>query len=274
MTISLTLIATLALLGCATGFMAGLLGIGGGMVLVPFMTLILTWQGFPVEHVVHTAVATSMATILFTSLSSVYAHHKRGAVRWPLVAQFAPGIVIGGLLAGGAVFALFKTSTLALFFAVFVGFSAWQMLLDRKPKPTRQMPGPLGTAGAGAGIGFISGLVGAGGGFVSVPFMAWCNVPLHHAVATSAALGFPIALANTIGYVYSGWNQTGMPAGALGYIYLPALFSAAATSILFAPLGAATAHKLPVKTLKRVFAYVLFLLAGYMLYKAIATWSL
>lgn len=257
-----------------TGFMAGLLGIGGGMVLVPFLTFLLTAWGFPLEHVVHMAIATSMATILFTSISSVRAHHKRGAVRWPLVFQFTPGIVVGGLLAGGAVFALFKTSWLALFFGVFVSFSAWQMLKDKKPKPSRQMPGPVGTAAAGSGIGFISGMVGAGGGFVSVPFMTWCNVPMHNAVATSAALGFPIALANTTGYVLSGLNVEGLPAWSLGYVYIPALLSAACTSVLFAPLGAAAAHKLPVKTLKRIFAYMLFALAGYMLYKAWMSWGL
>lgn len=258
----------LAILGCVTGFAAGLLGIGGGMILVPFLTYLLTWQGLPASLVVHTAIATSMASILFTSLSSVRAHQKKGAVRWDLVMAFAPGIVVGGLLSGGAVFSALKTGWLALFFAIFVTYSGYQMLRDKKPKPSRQMPGAVGTAGAGAGIGFLSGLVGAGGGFVSVPFMLWCNVPLHQAVGTSAALGFPIALANTIGYIWSGMSQSDLPAGMIGYVYWPALVVLALFSVLTAPLGAKVAHSLPVKTLKRVFAFLLFGLAAYMGMKA------
>jgi len=261
-------IVALLALGTVSGFAAGLLGIGGGMILVPFLTFLLGWQGLPEHLVVHAAIATSMAAILFTSLSSVTSHHKKGAVRWNLVLMFVPGILIGGLLAGGAVFASLKTGWLALLFAVFVGYSAMQMLLNKKPKPSRQMPGPVGTSAAGAGIGFLSGLVGAGGGFVSVPFMAWCNVPLHNAVATSAALGFPIAFANTVGYIVSGMQRHDLPAGMFGYIYWPALLLLVAASVVTAPFGAATAHKLPVGTLKRVFAFLLFALAAYMLYKA------
>ena len=184
MNIDLTLVAELLLLGTCTGFLAGLLGIGGGMLMVPFMTLILSARGVDSALAVKMAIATSMATILFTSISSVRAHHKRGAVRWEIVRTLAPGIVLGGLLAGAGVFSLLKGTTLALVFAVFVAVSATQMLLDRKPAPTRQMPGTAGSLGAGGMIGFISGLVGAGGGFISVPFMAWCNVAMPNAVAT------------------------------------------------------------------------------------------
>lgn len=263
-----------AVLGCVAGFAAGLLGIGGGMLLVPFLTALLTLQGLPLELVVHAAIATSMASILFTSMSSVRAHHQKGAVRWDLVFKFSPGIVVGGLLAGGAVFAALKTGWLALFFAIFVGYSAVQMLINRKPKASRQMPGLVGTSGAGAGIGFLSGLVGAGGGFASVPFMLWCNVAVHHAVATSAALGFPIALANTVGYIWSGWSIPDLPSGMFGYIYWPALLVLVAFSVVTAPIGAKVAHRLPVNTLKRVFAFLLFGLAAYMLYKAGAAFGL
>jgi uncharacterized protein len=183
------LILELAVLGIATGFLAGLLGIGGGMVMVPFITIIMGHRGVPADLAVKMAIATSMATIIFTSISSVRAHHKRGAVRWDIVRRLSPGIVIGSLVGSLGVFALLKGTALAIFFALFVGFSATQMFLDKKPKPTRQMPGTAGQLGAGGVIGFISGLVGAGGGFISVPFMAWCNVAIHNAVATSAALG-------------------------------------------------------------------------------------
>jgi uncharacterized membrane protein YfcA len=159
---------------------------------------------------------------------------------------------------------------LAGLFALFVGFSATQMLLDRKPAPTRSIPGPLGQGAAGAGIGFLSGLVGAGGAFVSVPFMAWCNVPIHNAVATSAALGFPIALASTIGYVIGGWNLAPALPGAFGYLYLPAVVCIAAASMSTAPLGARTAHSLDVRQLRRVFAVLLYALSAYMLYKGLA----
>ena len=263
-------VAELLLLGTATGFLAGLLGIGGGMVMVPFLTLILSHRGVAGDLAVKMAIATSMATILFTSLSSVRAHHRRGAVRWDIVRTMAPGIVMGGLAAGAGVFALVKGQALALFFALFVGFSATQMLLDKKPKPTRQLPGPAGRTAAGGGIGFVSGLVGAGGGFISVPFMTWCNVPIHSAVATSAALGFPIALANTAGYVVGGWSLPPPLPGTLGYLYLPALAVIAVASVLMAPVGARMAHAMDVRQLKRVFALMLYALAGYMLWRALA----
>ncbi|AVQ84509.1 MULTISPECIES: sulfite exporter TauE/SafE family protein [unclassified Variovorax] len=263
------LIAELAALGLGTGFLAGLLGIGGGMMMVPFITIIMGHRGVPADLAVKMAIATSMATIIFTSVSSVRAHHKRGAVRWDIVKRLAPGIVIGSLVGSLGVFALLKGTALAIVFALFVGFSATQMFLDKKPKPTRQMPGTGGQLAAGGAIGFISGLVGAGGGFISVPFMTWCNIAIHNAVATSAALGFPIAVANVAGYVVSGQSVDGLPAGSFGYIWLPALAVIAACSVLTAPLGAKAAHSLPVKKLKRVFASILYLLAAYMLWKGL-----
>ena len=269
MPLDLTLVAELLALGAFTGFLAGLLGIGGGMLMVPFMTLILSARGVDAALAVKMAIATSMATILFTSVSSVRAHHKRGAVRWDIVRTLAPGIVLGGLVAGAGVFSLLKGTTLALVFAVFVAFSATQMLLDRKPAPTRQMPGTAGSLGAGGVIGFISGLVGAGGGFISVPFMSWCNVAMHNAVATSAALGFPIALANTVGYVVGGWSMPSPLPGALGYLWLPGLAIIATASVTTAPLGARTAHAMNIKQLKKAFACTLYGLAAYMFYKSL-----
>ncbi|MGJ7563487.1 sulfite exporter TauE/SafE family protein [Variovorax sp. GB1R11] len=263
------LIAELAALGLGTGFLAGLLGIGGGMLMVPFITIIMGQRDVPADLAVKMAIATSMATIIFTSVSSVRAHHKRGAVRWDIVKRLSPGIVIGSLAGSLGVFALLKGTALAIFFALFVGFSATQMFLDKKPKPTRQMPGTGGQLAAGGVIGFISGLVGAGGGFISVPFMTWCNVAIHNAVATSAALGFPIAVANVLGYVVAGHSVDGLPAGSFGYIWLPALAVIAACSVFTAPLGAKAAHSLPVKKLKRVFATILYLLAAYMLWKGL-----
>ena len=263
------LIAELAALGLFSGFLAGLLGIGGGMVMVPFITLILSGRGVAPDLAVKMAIATSMATIIFTSLSSVRAHHKRGAVRWDIVVRLAPGIVLGAALASLGAFSLLKGQALALVFAAFVAFSGTQMLLDKKPTPGRTMPGTVGQLGAGGAIGFLSGLVGAGGGFVSVPFMTWCNIAIHNAVATSAALGFPIALSNVVGYVLAGQGLEGRPTGSLGYVFLPALAVIASASVLMAPLGAKAAHALPVKQLKRVFAGILYALAAVMLHKGL-----
>jgi uncharacterized protein len=263
------LIVELLLLGLGTGFLAGLLGIGGGMTMVPFLTWIMTSRGASPDLAVKMAIATSMSTIVFTSISSVRAHHKRGAVRWDIVKGLAPGIVLGAVVASLGVFAILKGSLLAIFFALFVSFSATQMFLDKKPAPTRQMPGLGGQLAGGGVIGFLSGLVGAGGGFVSVPFMTWCNVAIHNAVATSAALGFPIALFNTMGYVFAGQSLQNLPAGSWGYVWVPALVVIASASVFMAPLGAKAAHALPVKQLKRVFASMLYVLAAYMLYKGL-----
>lgn len=263
------LVLELVGLGLCTGFLAGLLGIGGGMLIGPFMTLIMSGQGVAADLAVKMAIATSMATIIFTSVSSVRAHHKRGAVRWNIVQGLAPGIVLGGAVASLGIFAVLKGTTLALIFAAFIGFSATQMFLDKKPKPGREMPGTQGQVGVGGVIGLVSGLVGAGGGFISVPFMVACNVPIINAVATSAALGFPIALANAVGYAISGYGIDGLPPGSLGYIWLPALVVIAACSVSTAPLGAKMAHRLPIARLKRLFAIVLYCLAAYMLWKGL-----
>jgi uncharacterized membrane protein YfcA len=209
------LIIELALMGICAGFLAGLLGIGGGMIMVPFMTIILESQGFPADYVVKMAVATSLATICFTSLSSVRAHHKRGAVLWPVARVLAPGILVGSLI-GAQIAVALPTKVLGMVFSLFIAFSATQMFLDRKPKPTRTLPGPAGMFGMGGVIGLLSSVVGAGGAFVSVPFMTWCNIKIHQAVATSAALGFPIALAGTLGYILAGQSLPDMPPGAFG----------------------------------------------------------
>lgn len=266
----MTFLIALALcaLGCCTGFLAGLLGIGGGMVITPFLTMLLPLTGVPFEHLVHTAIATSLATILFTSLSSVRAHHKKGAVLWDAVAAFAPGILVGALI-GAQIAGSLPTLWIGLIFVLFVGFSAVKMFFNAKPNPSRELPGFTGMFSAGGVIGVISSLVGAGGGFISVPFMVWCNVKMHHAVGTSSALGFPIAFAGTLGYIISGWNAVGLPAYSLGYIYLPALVCVAAGSVLTAPLGAKVAHSIDTKPLKRIFACMLLTLAGYMLFKTV-----
>jgi len=256
----LSLFAAYGGLGLVVGFVAGLLGVGGGLIIVPVLIMLLHTHGQAVGMEPQLALGTSLATILFTSLSSVRAHHRRGAVEWPLVRRIAPGIVLG-TLAGAALAARMPATVLKVFFVVFLFYAAVQMWLDFKPAPHRGLPGRTGTSLAGGVIGVVSSWVGIGGGTLSVPFMLWHNVPLHRAIATSAAIGFPIAFAGAVGYVLGGGRGGGLPAGSLGFVYLPALAGIVLGSVLTAPLGARTAHRLPVRPLKRVFALLLFTLA-------------
>jgi uncharacterized protein len=252
-------------LGVVAGFFAGLLGVGGGAIMVPVLALMFAAQGFPEGHLMHLALGTSMATIVFTSISSLRAHHGHGAVIWPIVKSIAPGIVVGTLL-GAQVAGRVPTKPLAIFFAIFIGYVAVQMILNIKPKPSRQLPGPAGMFGVGAFIGGISALVAIGGGSLSVPFMTWCNVKVHQAIGTSAAIGFPIAVAGTIGYMISGYGANDLPAGSFGFIYLPALAATVIASMPVAPFGARVAHSLPVATIKKVFAGMLIVLVIKMLH--------
>ena len=257
-------------LGLFAGFFAGMLGIGGGLVMVPALTLMFAAQAaFPAAEVLHLALGTSMAAIVFTALASLRAHHRHGAVLWPVVGQITPGILLGTLL--GTLFAArVPARPLALFFTAFVCLVALQMILDLKPKPSRELPGAGGVFAVGTGIGAISALVAIGGGSLTVPFLTWCNVRVQHAIGTSAAVGFPLALGGSLGYLYNGWGHTDLPPSSLGYIYLPALVWLVPSSMLIAPLGARLAHRLPVATLKRLFAGVLIALAAKMLWSLFA----
>ncbi len=251
--------------GAVAGVLAGLLGVGGGIVIVPMLVAILPTQGVPAEYVQHLALGTSLASIMVTSISSTRAHNKRGAVRWDIWKAITPGILLGTFF-GGLVASDLPTGFLKAFFICFLYFVSAQMLLDIKPKASRDLPGKLGTSAVGGGIGVVSSFVGIGGGTLSVPFMTFCNVPMHTAVGTSAAIGFPIAVAGTLGYVVGGWNVPGLPAGTLGYVHVVALLGLASASFCTAPLGARLSHALPVKSLKRGFAVFLILVATRMLW--------
>ena len=253
-------------LGLATGVLAGLLGVGGGLLMVPMLVMMFSAQaGFPVGEILHMALGTSMAVILFTSLASLRAHHRHGAVMWPVVAQITPGILLGTGV--GTLFAAqVPAKPLAIFFTAFVCVVAVQMALNLKPKAARQLPGAFGVAGVGVGIGAVSALVAIGGGSLTVPFLPWCNVREQQAIGTSAAVGFPIAVGGSLGYVFNGWGHPGLPEWSLGFVYLPAFALLVPASMLTAPLGARLAHRLPVATLKRIFSGVLIFLAGKMLW--------
>jgi uncharacterized membrane protein YfcA len=250
--------------GALAGFLAGLLGVGGGFVIVPSLIFLFNSQHFPQTNLVHLALGTSLASIMFTSVSSLRAHHAHGAVNWKIVRSITPGIVIGTLL--GSVFAaMLSSSVLALFFAVFVFFAATQILLDIKPKPHRQLPGTAGTFLVGIIIGVIFSLVGGGGAILSIPFMLYCNIKTHDAIGTSAAIGFPIAVSGAAGYIFTGLAQASLSPHSLGFVYLPALLGLVVTSVFTAPYGAKLAHRLPVERLKKIFAVFLYIIAAKML---------
>ena len=252
-------------LGAFAGTAAGLLGIGGGLIIVPALTMMFAAQSsFPPAEILHLALGTSMATIMFTSLASLRAHHRHGAVLWPEVLQITPGILVGTAF-GTLLASRIPARPLAIFFAVFVCFVALQMFLGLKPKASRELPGKAGVFVVGIGIGAVSSLVAIGGGAISVPFLSWCNVRVQNAIGTSAAIGFPIAVGGSIGYIYNGFGHPGLPDWSLGYLYLPVLALLSTASMLMAPVGARLAHQLPVPTLKRIFAGLLIVLAGKML---------
>jgi uncharacterized membrane protein YfcA len=242
--------------GVGAGSRAGLLGVGGGLVIVPALIFAFGLQGIPESVLMHLAVGTSLATIVFTSIASIRAHHRRGAVLWRLFAQLTPGIVIGALL-GAAVAGMLPGAELRMLFGIFALSVAVQMGLGIKPSPQRQLPGMAGMSLAGTLIGTVSAVVGIGGGSMTVPFLTWCNVSVRQAVATSAACGLPIAIAGAAGFVASGWQSAGLPDYSSGYLYWPAFLGITVASTLFAGLGAKLAHSLPAATLKRVFAMFL-----------------
>jgi len=250
--------------GAFAGVLAGLLGVGGGLVIVPMLTFIFTSQQMPAPFILHLALGTSLASIMFTSISSLRAHHSRGAVNWQVFRRVTPGILVGTLL-GSWVAAQLSTRFLKGFFVLFLYYMAVQMLLNVKPQPARQLPGAGGMFGVGGVIGGVSSLVGIGGGSMSVPFLVWCNVSLHNAIGTSAAIGFPIALAGAVGYVANGLAVGSLPPHSLGFVYLPALLGVAVVSVVTAPFGARLAHSLPVQQLKKVFAFLLIVMGTKML---------
>ena len=259
-----SILAMYSVVGAVAGILAGLLGIGGGLVIVPMLVFCLTRQGISGQMIMHLALGTSMASIMFTAVSSFWSHHRRGAVKWIVVRRIVLGIFVGTFL-GACVAARLSTPILKGFFVVFLYYVGIQMLTGKKPKPGRRLPERTGMFGVGNLIGVVSSLVGIGGGTLSVPFMAWCNVPLHQAIGTSAAIGFPIAVAGTFGYIYNGLMLTDLPEYALGYVYLPALAGLIVTSVLTAPLGVRLAHSLPVDRLKRIFAVLLLVVGTRML---------
>ncbi|MFK8013048.1 MAG: sulfite exporter TauE/SafE family protein [Marinicellaceae bacterium] len=244
------------LLGTIVGFMAGLLGIGGGGIMVPVLTALFLALEMPIEKVVHLALGTSMASIVITSISSLRAHQKHGAVIWNYVKGMSSGVIVGTFLATYIV-SLASSLALAVFFSIFMALIAIKMFINTELTQQQKPTSKKHLFTVGAGIGGISALVSIGGGSLTVPYLVWRNVDIKKAIGTSAAIGLPISLAGTVGYIINGWYNTSAHEFIVGYVYLPAVFLISITSFLFAPIGAKMAHLLPVGILKKIFAVLL-----------------
>jgi len=252
------------LTGAVAGLSAGLLGIGGGLIIVPILFFIFSSQQVAPEHIMHMALATSLATIIVTSISSAWAHHKRGAVLWPIVFNLSPGIIIGAWL-GAMLASALASDILKPVFGLYELLVAIHLLVNYRPATHTASISRTKSITGGAVIGSISSVIGIGGATMTIPFLLWHNISIKNAVASSAACGFPIAVAGTAAYVVSGWNAAGLPAYTLGYVNLPAFAMIIVTSMLTAPAGAALAHKLPERTLRIFFAVFLLVLSFKML---------
>lgn len=252
-------------LGIAAGMLGGMLGVGGGIVVVPALLWIFKQQGVQSDVLTHLAIGTSLAAIVFTSLSAIRAQQQRGAIDWAVVRLLAPASVIGAL-AGGYMAGFIPAVTLKTIFSVFLIIVSIQLLANWRPAPHWTLPGTKGLWGVGVGIGSLSAMMGIGGGTIAVPFLHACNVDMKRAIAISSTLGFPIAVFGATGFVLSGWHHTGLPAWSFGYVDLPALFAVGAISMLVAPFGVRLAHHFPVARLKRIFGIILLLVALKMLF--------
>lgn len=260
----LTTLITYLATGVVAGLMAGLFGVGGGMIMVPALALVLPSQGVPAAMLMQVAIATSLAVISLTSVSSMHRHHQLQGVLWPVFRQMLPGLAVGAL-AGAFVADLLPSRTLAQIVGVGALLTALQMALDLKPRAQTPLPGVAGLSVAGGVIGLLSSLIGIGGGSLTVPFLSWCSVQIRQAVGTAAACGLPIAWAGTIGFIFAGQGEAGRPEWSLGYVNLAALAGIALASVPAARLGATLAHRLSPRVLKRSFAVLLTLIGLQML---------
>jgi uncharacterized membrane protein YfcA len=252
------------LTGAIAGTMAGLLGIGGGLVIVPALALLFARQGFPADTIMQFAIGTSLATIIPTSVSSLLAHHRRGSVYWPVVRGMLPGI-LPGALASAWLANQIGSEGLARVFGVFVLLVAVQLLVGARPAAHRPLPGPARQAGAGGIIGLVSGLLGIGGGTLTVPYLLWHHVDIRTAVGTAATIGLPIAVAGTLGFILGGQGLAAQPGLNSGYVYWPAMAAVVLASVPAAPLGARLAHRLPRSILQRLFALILVVIGAKMI---------
>ncbi len=266
--IELEWITTFLALGAFVGIVAGLFGVGGGGFMVPILTVVFLAQGVAVENVMHLALGTAMASIVVTSLSSTRAHNAKGAVQWGVVKGISGGILLG-VFASTFLASAISSLYLAIFFSLFMACASIQMLLGKKPKPSSNISGPKELFFAGAGIGIISALVSIGGGTLTVPYLLWRNIDIKAAIGTSAAIGLPISIAGTLGYLINGLGQSSGGDYTFGHIYWPAVVFISLASFFSAPYGVKLAHYLPVAMLKKIFALLVIALSIKMLLSVI-----
>jgi uncharacterized membrane protein YfcA len=257
-------ILSFLLLGAGVGFIAGLLGVGGGGIIVPMLTSIFLLQGVPVDNIMHLALGTSMACIIVTSISSLRAHHKKKAINWDIVKKMSFGIIIGTFFST-FIASYINSLYLAIFFTVFMSYMAVKMLLGQSNKQLRNEHNNKNVIVYSTGIGAISALVSIGGGSLTVPYLVARNIDIKKAIGTSAAIGLPISLAGTLGYLVNGWSELGITNHTVGFIYLPAFFLISLSSFFTAPYGAKASHYLPINVLKKIFAVLLITMSLKML---------
>jgi len=261
--------------GAVAGFLGGLLGIGGGVIVVPSLILLFDHTGMLSEFVgdgnetTLVAVGTSLASIIFTSAAAAVTQTRARMVDWIIVRRFT-GMVVLGSYGAGFIAAMLPLATLRGLIGSFLAFVSIVMLTNWKPAPHRVLPGPAATVAIAGFAGLVSGVAGIGGGNVVVPTLVYHNVPVHRATATASVLGFPIAIAGSLGYVTQGWSSTHFSDGLLGFVYLPALAAIVVTSVVCAPLGVRVAHGLAPIPLRRAFGALLILVAIRMLWSAVA----
>lgn len=243
------------MVGSIAGLISGLFGLGGGAIIVPLLIFSFAARGMPQELITHLAIGTSLATIIFTALSSIYTHHQKQAIRWDIVKTLVPGILLGGVL--GGLFAISLDGVLLqLLFGGFLILVALQLLLYTPQVGGRALPNPLGMGTSGSCIGGVSAVFGIGGGTLTVPLLTFFGVKIHQAVGTAAACGLPIALAATLAYGTATTDVASLPSGSIGFVFLPALLGIIVASLPCARLGALLAHRVNAQKLRKGFAWV------------------
>jgi uncharacterized membrane protein YfcA len=253
------------LLGSIAGFLGGLMGIGGGVIIVPALFSLFAYSGWADNLTLKMAIATSLSAIIFTSIAAIRAQLKHKAILWSVVKTWTPAILFGSFCSGFIASSL-PTFGLKVFIGCFLFTAAVIMLLRWTPAPHRQLPAKLGSSIIGLFAGMGSALAGIGGGNIIVPTLVWFNTPMKNATATSSALGLPIAFFGAAGFISAGWSTPNLPEYSLGYAYLPAVGLIAITTFVFAPLGVAMAHKISPAKLKQIFGLLLLLVSTRMLY--------
>jgi uncharacterized membrane protein YfcA len=243
------------MVGSIAGLISGLFGLGGGAIIVPLLIFSFAARGMPQELITHLAIGTSLATIIFTALSSIYTHHQKQAIRWDIVKTLVPGILLGGVL--GGLFAISLDGVLLqLLFGGFLILVALQLLLYTPQVGGRALPNLLGMGASGSCIGGVSAVFGIGGGTLTVPLLTFFGVKIHQAVGTAAACGLPIALAATLAYGTATTDVASLPSGSIGFVFLPALLGIIVASLPCARLGALLAHRVNAQKLRKGFAWV------------------